>query len=256
MIKKISFSKLTHNELQTLCSRIIQAVESVAVINAGVVATILTMLKASYEKFLPLANRSHKSGFKDLLKEKNTHRGDAFRALRDVILGLSRRLHDIQRASARHLLEIFTRNGWTIYLNGYQDQSAELNGLIKELEGKEAMNSITVLQLVDMLNELKTSQKDFEDTYQTKVNGNSKEEFSAIDEIRPKLVKQLSDLLERIDSDAEYSKSSDDYTNLINTLNNIISETATVLKSRLTRDNGSLPESEHPVELVNSDNGK
>ena len=127
MIKKIAFSRLSHNELLTLSSRIIVAVEATVGINKGVIATILALLKKFYNKLLPLINRSHKSGYKDLLKQKDTDRDDAFRALRDVVLGFSRRLNEAYRNSARFLLEIFIRNGWTIYQDGYQDESAELN---------------------------------------------------------------------------------------------------------------------------------
>ncbi|MDF1549742.1 MAG: hypothetical protein P1P88_18080, partial [Bacteroidales bacterium] len=108
MIKKIAYSRLTHNELLTLSSRIISAVEAVAGINTGVLATILGLLKAAYNKFVPLVNRDRKSGYKDLLKVKDTNRDDAFRVLRDVILGFSRPLNEAYRTSARLLLEIFT----------------------------------------------------------------------------------------------------------------------------------------------------
>ncbi len=251
MIKKIAYSKLTHNELLTLSSRIITAVEAVVAINTGVLATIIGLLKAAYNKFLPLVNRDRKSGYKDLLKEKDTNRDDAFRALRDVILGFSRRLNEAYRKSARFLLEIFTRNGWTIYQDGYQDESAELNQLIKELDSKEALNEINALQLLDMFNELKTAQNDFEDTFQNKASDVAKNEYAAMAETRQELIKNLSDLLERIGSDAQYAPNAGEYAVLIATINNIIGETATVLKARITRDNNdNIPESEQPSDIT------
>ena len=249
MLKKIAYSKLTHNELLTLSSRIISAVEAVAAINTGVLATILSLLKAAYNKLVPLVNRDRKSGYKDLLKEKDTNRDDAFRALRDVILGFSRRLNEAYRKSARFLLEIFTRNGWTIYQDGYQDESAELNQLITELNGKEALKAINALQLADMFNELKAAQIDFEDTFQNKASDASKEEYAFIAGTRQELIKNLSDLLERIGSDAQYAPNASEFSALIATFNAIIAETATILKSRITRDNNEdkIPESEEPV---------
>jgi len=252
MIKKISFSKLTHNELLTLSSRIISAVEAVAAINTGVLATIMALLKAAYNKFLPLVNRSRKGAYKELLKEKDTNRDDAFRALRDVILGFSRRLNDAYRKSARLLLEIFTRNGWTMYQDGYQEESAELTKLINELEGKEAADAINSLQMMELFNELKTAQQDFEDAFQNKASDASREEYAAMSEIRLELIKNLSDLLDRIGSDAQYAPNASEYAALITTLNNIIAETATVLKARLTRSSNDdkLPESEEPADIA------
>ncbi len=256
MIKRIAFSRLTHNELLTLSSRIIAAIEAVASVNTGILATILGLLKTAYNKFLPLVNRNRKSSYRELLKEKDTNRDDAFRALRDVTLGYSRRLNDTFRISARRLLEIFTRNGWTIYLDGYQEESAELNQLISELEGKEAADAINTLQLADMFNELKTAQKEFEETFQNKASDVSKEEYAVMSEIRQEVIENLSGLLERIDSDAKYAPNADEYTTLIATLNNIITETGTVLKARITRGNNhdTLPESEQPAELEEQEN--
>ncbi len=251
MIKRIAFSRLTHNELLTLSNRIVLALEAAPGINTGVLATILALLKTAYEKFLRLVNRNKKSSYSDLLKEKDTNRDDAFRALRDVILGFSRRLNDAYRKSARFLLEIFTRNGWTIYQDGYQDESAELNQLISELEGKDAADAIAALQLIEMFNELKTSQQDFEDAYQNKASDESKEEHAVMGDVRQELIESLSGLLERIDSDAKYAPNADEYTVLIATLNNIITETGTILKARITRgsNHDELPESEEPTEL-------
>jgi len=234
MIKKISFSKLNHDELQTFCSKTIQTVESVTEINTGVVATILSELKVSYNEYSTLVKPERKKGFKDLLKEKHLLRIDAFRALQDVVLGFSQRLQEVHRTSARFLLEIFTRRGWTIYEDVDPDESLEINQLIKELDGNEAMNSITLLQLMDMVNDLKTSHLDFEDTFNNKASNSSKQKFIAMVRIRPVLIKQLSDLLERINSDVKYAENSAEYSLLINKLNDIISATAKALKARIT----------------------
>jgi len=44
------------------------------------------------------------------------------------------------------------------------------------------------------------------------------------------------ELLDRINSDARYSKDPEVYTELINTINNILEESSTLAKSRKTRN--------------------
>jgi hypothetical protein len=77
-----------------------------------------------------------------------------------------------------------------------------------------------------------------------------------MNQIRQELIKSLSGLLERIDSDAKYAPNADEYAALIATLNNIITETGTLLKARITRDSNQdkLPESEEPTELEEQKN--
>ncbi len=238
MVKKISLSKLTHNELITLCSRILIAIEASVKINTGIVATILALVKQGYEKFVPIINRSLKTVHAEILKAKDKIRDDAFRALRDAVLANSRRLNDASRLHAKLLLEIFIRNGWDLYADNYQDESAELNHLFTELDRKDAQEALTSLGLIDWYLELKAAQIDFEDAFQSKANDTGKEDFVAIGKIRPDLVNNLYDLLERINSDSKYANVNGDYKEILNTINNIISETATLAKSRITRGTG------------------
>jgi hypothetical protein len=246
MIKKTSLRKLSHNELITLCLRIITAIEAVVAINTGVVAKALELLKGWYHKFVPVVNRSLKNELVELLKEKDNIRDDAFRTIRDVILGYSRCLNPVKKQMAVKLLKIFERHGWTLYLDGYQDESAELNLLISELEMPENLNAITTLNISDLFEDVKSSQKDFEDAFYNKANAAVKEDYSIITATRPQLITSLNNLLERIDSDSKFAEDAKTYKDLTNTINSILSETATIVKSRTTRNiiDDSLPETD------------
>jgi hypothetical protein len=252
MIKKISFRKLSHNELITLCLRLITAIEAIVAINTGIVAKALSFLKDWNQKFVMAVNRSQKNGYTDILKEKDKRRDDAFRAMRDVVLGNARSLDAAKRKAAKRLLEIFKRNNWTLYMDGYQDESAEINQLISELENPDSLAAIKTLNITDLYEDVKTSQKEFEDAFYSKANETTKEDFAIITEIRPKLMSSLADLLDRIGSDAKFADNGNGYKELVNTINNILTETDTIAKSRITRGNGNdeLPESDEPVELV------
>jgi hypothetical protein len=252
MIKKISFRKLSHNELITLCLRLITAIEAVATINTGFVAKVLPILIEFNKKFVLAVNRSQKNAFTDILKAKDKRRDDAFRSIRDVVLGYARCLNDIKRTAAKRLLEIFKRNNWTLYIDGYQEESAELNQLISEMENKESQDSIKTLNINDLYDDIKSTQKDFEDAFYSKANETTKEDYAIITEIRPKLMSNLTDLLQRIGSDAKFADDGNGYKELLNTINNILTETDTIAKSRITRGNGNddLPESDEPDELA------
>jgi hypothetical protein len=147
-------------------------------------------------------------------------------------------------------MEIFIRNGWDLYADNYQDESAKLNHLFTELDGKEAQEALKGLNLIDWYDELKAAQKDFEDAFQTKVGDTSKEDFALIKEIRPELVKSLTDLMERVNSDSKYAKDNGNYKEIVNIINNIVSETNTLAKSRITRGNGAEEVPQNEIQTI------
>ena len=256
MVKKIPLKKLSHNELTNLCMLVMMAIEAIVPVNTGVIAKLMGLVKEYYQKFVQAVNRSLKGGHAEILKEKDNRRDDAFRAIRDVVLGYSRCLNNIKRESALLLLAIFERNGWTLYIDSYLDESVELNKLIVDLSKKENTDAMKVLVITELFDDLKASQKDFEDAFYNKVSESVREDYAIITKTRPQLISNLSDLLERINSNAKFDDNAEEYKALINTINNIITETATAMKARITRENGDLPvDGQTPVK-EQADNSK
>jgi len=235
MIKKISFSGLKNNELNTLVNRIIKAIKPLPKVNAGVVAKIFALLIELNKQLTKTLNTSFKTEHSDILKLLDGKRDDAFRALRDALLASSRRLNDTYRLHAQVLLRIFRIHGWSLWTDNYQEESSKLNSLMLELEKDEAKAALAVLNLTEWFQELKKAQVDFEVAFQNKANDDFRSDFVAIQSIRPELIKNVNDLLDRINSDSKYSDEAEVYTELVSTLNNILEESSVVAKSRKTR---------------------
>ncbi len=235
MIKRISYSILTHNELSALSTQIIKVMEKAEKINSVTLNNILIKLIRSAGEFLKILNRNKKNKHSKIIKQRDKNRDDAFRALRDSITGASRRLNETYRQNAKMLLEIIKLHGNTLYRENKQVESAKLNSLIKDYDTPDAQDALASIQLTEYYTELKQSQRDFETAFYNKANDKSKVESTVIAKKRNELIKCIKALLTRIESDSEFGENSENYTDTINTLNNILSETFTLAKSRRKR---------------------
>ena len=236
MIKKTSLHKLNNNELNTLAKRLITAIQANASINIGVVAKILAMVITLNKQLTKSLNTSFKSAHAKILKTLDTKRDDAFRALRDYLLACSRRLNDVFRQHATKLITTIKIHGWSLWNENYQEESSKMDSLITDFEKEEAQASLTTLVMLEWFEEMKTAQAEFENAFQDKASDDIKKDFVAIKQIRPKLISNISALINRIDENIKYSENPEEHAGWLKTLNNIIEETAVVAKSRQTRN--------------------
>lgn len=236
MIKKVSLHRLNNNELNTLVSRIIMAINAANFINVGIVARIFALVVKFNGQFIKSLNTSFQSEHAEILRNLDELRDDAFRAIRDALLACSRRLNDNFRLHAQKLIKLFKTHGWALWRENYQSESSKMSSLIGELKGAGAQASLTELGLNDWLNELIKAQDDFEKAFQDKASDDIKKDFIALKEIRPELIKNTYELLDRINLDAKYGDDTEAIKPLIKTLNNIIDETTSLAKSRITRN--------------------
>lgn len=95
--------------------------------------------------------------------------------------------------------------------------------------------ALEAMGMIDWFAELKTAQDEFEQAFQNKASDSDKKDYKTLNETVPELIKHTNKLLNRIDSDAEFSDTPEQYTQLISTLNNILDEAAVVAKARQTR---------------------
>ena len=155
MIKKISFSGLKNNELNTLIKRIIKAIKPANKVNVGVAAKIFALLIEINAQLTKSLNTSFKTEHANILKSLDLVRDDAFRAIRDALLASSRRVNDTYRLHAHMLLKLFRAHGWSLWTDNYQEESSKLNSLILELELEEAQASLAALNLQKWFQKLK-----------------------------------------------------------------------------------------------------
>ncbi len=239
MIKRIAFYLLNNNELNTFAKRVVTLIKKHAKINVGTIAKIIILLETANEKLTNTLNTSFKTEHKDILKKLDKLRDNAFRALRDVIEGCTRRLNEDFNLHANKLKAIFETHGWTLYDDPYAVESSKLNSLIKDLETADSQASLQSLGYLDWFNELKGAQSNFEEAFQNKANDDSKKDFVATAEIRPEIIENLDELLRHIKTEAKHSENPEDYTEITNSINTIIEESFNPARARKTRRGNS-----------------
>ena len=235
MIKRKPFYKLNNEELNTLVSRILKAIAPIESFKTGVIARIIALVIGLNQQLTKSLNAGMKSEYSGLLKSLDTLRDNAFKAIRDSILGASNRLNETFQLHAKKLKEIFKRHGWSLWRENYQAETSKLNSLFGDLDEEGAGASLAKIGLVDWYNELKDAQANFEDAFQNKASGDLRKLYVTMQEIRPDLIKITNELLDQIDSLAKYGDNPEEYTELVSTINSILSETALLAKTRNTR---------------------
>ncbi len=244
MIKKTSLHQLNNDELNTLVKRLIALVQSFSEINIGIIAKILLLITKLNTQLTTSLNTSFKGEHSELLKKLDNKRDNAYRALRDFILACTRRLNDSCRMHAAKLITVIRTHGWSLWDENYQEESSKLNSLIADFEQTDKQTALSELRMTDWYTEMKGAQSEFEQAFLEKANDKTRENYITLAEIRPKLINTVNDLLERIDSDFEYSDTPELYTDLIFALNNTLEETSKLAKARITRQENEANETD------------
>ncbi len=240
MLRTLPLSRLTTNELVITADRIVSAIDEPL---TAVFETRTKKIGEASGQLLTALNADRSSDYTARLADADQQRDDAFRSLRHGILSVTLRADAALRAAGHELLDILRRHNSRLYSLSYVAQSAEMKSLLKELE--ENRTAVKRAALQALLAEMKEAMDRFDTLYQEKVDAESGKNLPVVKENREKLARQLSLLLDHVAILLDDEE--DGVATLVEKLNDIITDTVTVLRARQTRQENAEGEDDDPV---------
>jgi len=231
-MKNFPFSILNSNELYTASTRIVDA--SKATLEGDPYTSTLCLHigqgnsdlgkalgKALYREFTPL------------LLVHDQERDDSFFNLRDYASSCSHSKNPIQAAAGKSIRAIFDNVGNSVSNLGYAKETAKLKTLIEALGTSSAQQAIEAIVATERFEELKSSQDQFEKTYQIKIKTESDINYPLVKDSKLRITKYLKTLLYYIDTNSDLDGAI--FGAAKEAINQIITDAVAIAHSRATR---------------------
>lgn len=245
VLKEPPYSFFLVTEVHTLARRLLTIISRLLPDDSYLKRQITAILVAITE--LENALRSSKnSEFTEILANKDLRRDLVFRsviAFLDGVRGMKIREEDSRMAGL--LLGIIEKQGRNIDRISYARESAGLRLIIEGFSQPEALQAIEKLGLQDVVQELTTSQEDFETTYHDRVASEAQAYFPAAHSACASIFYRLNAMLTYIDNEA--CDAPETHKEISNELNEVISEFTAKARARRTLNGNSNAPSQQPA---------
>ena len=218
MLKQLSHSLLTSEELVKAAERIVQSV-TVSNLREILQKRIDKMSKAS-DALTDALNESLSSIHASRVQQADVQRDDAFQAFKYGVLSSSYRPDGMVKMAGESLVEIVRKHGFSLYNLGYIAQSEAMRNLMADLSSrkKEISNS----GVADLLQEMISANETFNEIYHEKLDEEASKETPQLVVRKAELSKQITLFfhhVELLEEDKEEGS-----TDLVERLNRVISE--------------------------------
>jgi len=231
-MKNLPFSILNSNELYTASTRIVDASEG-SLGSDPYASTLCLHIGQGNSDLAKAMGKALYSEFTPVLLVRDQERDDGFISLRDYASSCSHGKNSIQAAAGRSISAIFDNVGNSVSNLGYAKETAKLKTLIEALETPAAQQALKTIGATERFEELKSSQDEFEKTYQIKIKTESDINYPLVKDSKSRITKYLKTLLYYIDTNSDLDGAI--FGAAKEAINQIITDTVAIAHSRATR---------------------
>ena len=232
-MKKISVNILNTEECYMLNKRLTDVFET-ELKKDFAVTTVMPHLVQLDSDLSVILSKISQTNYTKPLAERDQARDRAFISLRDYCQAFVYDPDSIKSAAAKRLTEFIHKIGWTLYKQGYTEQTASLETLIDALNEPENAKAIIAIDATDRVNTLKTANVAFEETLKLKAEAEARKDVPRLDECKKKILRYLKPLLTYLGLMADVSDNKS-YSAVAAEVDEAIEYVMTVAQARHTR---------------------
>lgn len=203
-------------------------------------AKLLPLIISTNAKLSKAIGRNTSQSFTLKLSVVDDEQDVAFIGFRDYVKAFTNNPDPAKQEAANKLLDVIKTIGWSIWNEGYVNESALLKVLFAELDKEENITAMTTINVTDWYNHLKTKHAAFEAVGQQKIAAEAEKDTPLTSSTKKELAKYINPLLGYIELLADMEDGV--YTLAANKLDEAITEVMTIARSRQTRKNNALLE--------------
>lgn len=232
-MKNIAIKLLNVEECYMLNKRLIDVFETDLPRESSVAAVLPHLNELTADLFAILTNISNSSSLTQQLAEKDNARDAAFISFRDYSKSFLREPDPIQSAAAEKLTQLIQKVGWTLYNQGYTEQTAAEETLIEELGEPEYVEAVKAIKAESRVINLQETNAAFEETLKLKTDAEAGENIPTSYDCRDRMARYLKPLLVYLELMADVIP--ERYELAATRIDEVIEYVITVAKSRRTR---------------------
>lgn len=232
MINKPNASLLLPGELAYAIKSYVETVE-LAHLEETFIDRIINLLIQDMGVLEEAIIAMHKDKLIEEVVQADAVRDDLFIGFCDFVAAHKRLQSPAVLAAFEEIWPVIERAGTGLHALSYEDQSKKMEELFNELDRTPRQMALAALNAVSMYDEMKKSQVTFSQTYNNKLEVDSKKNYPSLREAKARAIPHVMSLLNAIEILEETSE--DSYEALIDDLNDVTQELANKVKFRKIR---------------------
>lgn len=230
MIKQLSHSLLTSEELVKTAERLIQTVTNPSL--KEVLERRIEKTRDAANSLSDALNESLSSVHASRVQQADVQRDDAFQAFKYGVLSASYRTEPMIKSAGETLVEVVRKHGFSLYNLGYIAQSEAMRNLMDDLSSLN--NQISTSGVADLLGEMVNANEVFNEIYHEKLDQETSRETPQLVVRKAELSKQITlfiNHVELLEEDHEKGVST-----LVDKINEAITEIMVSARERQKND--------------------
>lgn len=193
------------------------------------------------------------SKYTDIIGKADEERDGIFKSLTEMVSSIMHRKSKPEESdAATQVYGVIENYGVTLYREGYTKETFLMNGLLEELKKAPMVAAIEKIKVTDLVEELRTSEKQFEQLFNDKHEDEDNEDIPQIKTLKKDILYNLNALVTLIDISAFYKIET--FLPVIPQLNGIIMESMKAFRATQTRKETSAEEDEENNKKDNDKN--
>ncbi len=230
----INFRMLKPEELVTFTTRILPFIKLLIAMDSFL-AEFYPKIERKMNDLSQALVMIRGSVFTPQIADSDTWRDRRFLGLRYYITAFTFHPDEKIAQAAEYLLAIIDARGSTLYTYGYAEETAQLNGLLEDLETPKAKEAIALIKGESWVNDVAAAQKNFEALYHQKVVTEATQNLPRVKASKEDLIRNLSRLLVYIETNLDLNP--EKYQPVAEKIDEVIVDVMTIARTRKTKQN-------------------
>jgi hypothetical protein len=210
------------------------------------VTEVLPHLNELTADLFAILARTNNRGLTKQLAEKDEARDAAFISFRDYCKSFAKEPDPVQSEAAEKLTALIHKIGWTLYKQGYTEQTASGETLVKKLTKPEYAEAITVINAESRVSNLQETDAAFEESLKLKTATEARDNILPMHDCRSRMARYLKPLLVYLELMTDVNPQA--YAEVTTQIEESIEYVTTVAKARQTRKENLKIEQKEAVE--------
>ncbi len=235
-VKSVAYSELLSAEIATTAKKV-----SVIINKAPQEAVLLNQLNTDLKtKILALEERSGKRVQLELEETPSIadeRRDSIYYQILQYIKGCRHSPRPDDSAAAEQIYDLLDQHDTKLTTLGYDIESHHINSLLLDLKKPQYLEPIKTLGLENLVSDLETAQRKFEDVNKQKLEQNASFDLPQVQTLVSPIRSVLNEILVLLGTMERFNP--DTYTTIVNETNELLNEVGSKVKARRTRKNNA-----------------
>lgn len=230
MLKKLRTSFLLPKEIVDTATKYLEATSSISK-KEPFISRITNLIEIDLKNLKEALDSLHLDDFVSKVSKADAYRDETFVGFREIVHSFRTRRNNTLLEAYDRVWNVIEKHGIDLFKLSYLEQSQKMEELFSDLDQSEYQESLRILNALEIYNELKLTQMDFDAVYDGELDEEAKKNYPTLSEARGQILPHINILIDAIAILEETEPGT--HVGLVQNLNKVTSDVMARAKARM-----------------------